>query len=214
MSKSEVYIIGGVREGERSITCEVITPSGEVTKLRMTKKLWEKYAFCAADTVDSDVYCEMKRDSEICEATSRAAALVADTPHSSAALFTKLKQKGFSDEAAETAVSVLLRRGFIDEATQAREIAERMAKTKNRGPVRIAAELRGKGYPADVAEEAVKSVCDSVYDEALRAALAKKAKGGIPEDKKERDKLISSLLRLGFSTSKIINMMKSFDGEL
>ena len=44
--------------------------------------------------------------------------------------------------------------------------------------------------------------------------MAKKAKGGIPEDKKERDKLISSLLRLGFSTSKIINMMKSFDGEL
>ena len=206
--KSELYVIGGIREGERSITCEVISPAGDVAKLRMTKKMWEKYAFSSADTVSGEIYREMKHDSEICEATSRAASLLADSPHSCKALFTKLKQKGFSEEASETAVAVLLRRGYIDEASQARDIALKMAKAKERGPMRIISELQTKGYPRDVASAAAESVPDGVYAEALRSALAKKARAGIPEDKKERDKLTASLVRQGFPPSRIIAAMK------
>lgn len=209
--KSDLYVIGGIREGERSIKCEVISPAGDVVKLRMTKKMWEKYAFSSADTVSGETYREMKHDSEICEATSRAASLLADSPHSCKALFTKLKQKGFSEEAAETAVSTLLKRGFIDEISQARDIALKMAKTKERGPMRITSELQTKGYPRDVANAAAGSVPDEVYAEALRSALAKKARAGIPEDKKERDKLVASLVRLGFSPSKIISAMRSLE---
>ena len=71
MSDNGIYLIGGVREGERSVTAEVITPSGEVKRLRMAKKLWEKYAFSSADTVGRETYLEMKRDSEICEAVKK-----------------------------------------------------------------------------------------------------------------------------------------------
>ena len=210
--KSELYVIGGIREGERSITCEVISPAGNVAKLRMTKKMWEKYAFSSADTVSGEIYREMKHDSEICEATSRAASLVSDAPHSCKALFTKLKQKGFSEEAAETAVGTLLRRGYIDEASQARDIADKMARVKNRGPVRIASELKAKGYPVSVADAAARSVDSAVYDTALRSAISKKARNGIPEDKKEREKLVASLVRLGFSAGKVISILETLRG--
>lgn len=208
MSDNGIYLIGGVREGERSVTAEVITPSGEVKRLRMTKKLWGKYAFSSADTVGRETYLEMKRDSEICEATSRAVTLVADAPHSCRALLTKLKQKGFPEEAAEAAAATLLRRGIIDEAEQARDIALKMAKSKHRGPLRITADLQGKGYPREIAMSAASSVPDGVYDEALTAALSARIRGGIPEDKKERDKLTASLVRQGFSPSRIIAAMK------
>lgn len=206
-----LYIIGGVREGERSVAFEVISPSGEVEKLRMTLKMWEKYSLTSASTVGREVYLSLKHDSEICMAVSRAASLVADAPHSCNALFRKLKQKGFSEEASELAVATLLKRGFIDEREQAKDIALKMAKSKHRGSARIISELQQKGYPAVAAKEAAESVPDEVYEEALRMALGKKAADGIPQDRKERDKIVASLVRQGFSPSKIINMMKSFE---
>ncbi|MBR6807892.1 MAG: RecX family transcriptional regulator [Clostridia bacterium] len=213
MRCDELYVIGGVREGERSITLEVIRPDGGVEKLRMTKKMWEKYAFSAADTVAEQVFREMKHDSEICEAVSRAASLVSSAPHSCTALLMKLRVKGFSEDAAETAVSVLLKRGYIDEVSQAKDIAERLVKAKHRGPSRVASELRQKGYSADIAAAATESVSEEMYRTALMAAAMKKARLGIPKDKKERDKMVAALVRQGFSVGNVIKCLENLDVE-
>ena len=201
----ETYVIGSVKEGTNSVTVEVITPSGEVRKIRMTLKLWEGFAYKSADVIDRTVFEKMSSVGEACEALTRALRLIADAPYSYKALAMKLKRSGFSPESADAAIATVKRRGLIDEDAQALDAAEKYAKRNLRGPSRIKADLIAHGYPADVAARAVEGVPAELYDEALEKNIAKK---GIPEDKKDRDKLAASLIRLGFPVSKIIEKMK------
>ena len=204
----ETYVIGSVREGRNSVGIEVITPSGEVKKIRMTLKLWEKFECKSADTVSADEFEKMASAGEACEALTRALRLIADAPYSYKALETKLKRSGFSAEATDAAMSTVRRKRLIDEDAQALDAAEKYAARSLRGPARIKADLIAHGYPADVAARAVAGVPDELYDEALEKNIAKK---GIPEDKSGRDKLIASLVRLGFPVNRIIESIKKTD---
>ena len=207
------YVIGGVREGNTSVTVEVIAPGGEVKKLRMTKKLWEGYGVSPADAVTREVYVELCADSERCEAVTYALRTLTGGTYSYRGLSAKMRQKGFSDEAVNDALAVVHRKGIIDEELQSSETAEKMARSKHRGPARIKAELQKKGYSAEVSSRAADSVPREIYGEVLRAALMAKCRGGVPTDKAERDKVIASLVRLGFSAGNIIKMMNTSEDE-
>ena len=204
----KTYIIGSVRESEKSVSVEVITPSGEVKKLRMTTAMWSGFDIPSGDVIPRDTYLALKALAEKCEAVTRAIRVIADAPHSYASLHRKLTEKGFSKEAVDAAIAIVKRRGLIDEAAQAEIIAERMVRTKHRGPARVATDLCVKGYPKSVAQAAADSVDYEAYREALRINLERKCHGTAPTDKKEREKLTLSLVRLGFSTSEIIRALE------
>jgi regulatory protein len=204
----KTYVIGGVKELPSRVTIEVICPSGDVKKLSMTPKMWEGYHLASADTVSADIYRMLTADSERCEAVTKALRALTASTLSYGALNAKLKQSGFSEDAVRAAVAIVRKRGLIDEESDASAIAEKMARTKGRGPARIKAELQKKGYSSSVASTAAYSVPQEIYEEALKKSLHAKCKGRVPEDKAERDKLTASLVRLGFSPSVIFSAME------
>lgn len=201
------YIIGGVREGESAVKVEVITPSGDVKRHRLTVKIWQSFALSSGDVISREVYQRIAEYSERCEAVTRALRYLSDGTYSVKALTDKLCAKGFGKESSEAAVALALKRGLIDEYAQACDIAEKQASRLHRGPARIARDLISHGYPPDVSRLAADSVPLGVYDEALDICMAKKCGGGIPEEKSERDRVIASLVRLGFSAGSIIKKM-------
>ena len=150
-------------------------------------------------------------DSERCEAVTKALRALSASTLSYGALNFKLKQSGFSDDTIRAATAIVRKRGLIDEEADAADVAEKMAKSKTRGPSRIKAELQRKGYSASTAEAAVRSVSPEIYEEALRRALCSKCKEGIPTEKAERDRLTASLVRLGFSTGMIFSAMRELE---
>lgn len=200
----KTYIIGGVREGESAVRVEVITPAGDVKRHRLTTKIWETLGLSSGDVITRDAYLKIAEYSERCEAVTRALRYLSGGTYSIKALTDKLCRSGISKEAAEAAVALALKRGLIDEYAQACDIAEKQASRQHRGPSRVARDLAAHGYPSDLSRRAAESVPPGVYAEALEVCIAKKCKSGIPVEKNERDKLIASLVRLGFSVGSII----------
>lgn len=207
------YIIGGVREGESAVKVEVITPSGDVKRHRLTTKIWETLGLSSGDVIAKETYLKIADYSERCEAVTRALRYLSGGTYSIKALTEKLCRAGISKEAAEGAVALALKKGLIDEYSQACDIAEKQASRQHRGPSRIARDLTSHGYPADISRRAAESVPLSVYDEALEICIAKKCKNGIPTEKSERDRVIASLVRLGFSVGSIIKKINELSGE-
>ena len=60
----------------------------------------------------------------------------------------------------------------------------------------------GEGYPKDVCAEAAQSVPEKDYREACRRLVDKKIVTA-PQDRREYDRVISSLIRLGHSPKEI-----------
>lgn len=207
------YIIGGVREGDTSVKIEVITPSGDVKRHRLTVKIWQSFGLSSGDVIERETYWRIAEYSEKCEAVTKALRYLSEGTYSIRALTDKLYQKGFGKEAAEAAVALALKRGLIDEYSQACDIAEKQATRLHRGPSRIAHDLASHGYPSDLSRRAAESVPMGVYDEALDICIAKKCKGGIPKEKIERDRVIASLVRLGFTPGSIIKKMNELSSD-
>ena len=210
---SDTYIIGGVRAGDTSVKIEVITPSGDVKRHRLTLKIWESFALSSGDVISRETYRRIAEYSEMCEAVTKTLRYLSEGTYSIKALTDKLCQKGFNKDSAEAAVALALKRGLIDEYADACDIAEKQASRLHRGPSRIARDLTSHGYPSDLSRRAAESVPMSVYDEALDICFAKKCKNGIPEEKGERDRVIASLVRLGFSVGSIIKKMNKLSED-
>lgn len=207
---TDTYVITSVREGDSAVRLEVVDPSGDVKRHRLTLKIWESLSLSRGDVITRDTYLRIAEYSERCEAVTRALRILSDGMYSIRALTEKLTHSGFSKEAAEAAVALALKRGLIDETSQAEVIAERQASKLHRGHSRVIRELAAKGYPSEIAKRGADSVPASVYEEALEVSLMKKCRGVIPTDKGERDRLISSLMRLGFSAGEIIKKMNEY----
>lgn len=204
---SDTYVITSVRETDKSVTVEIVTPDGDVKRMRLTLKIWETLGLSRADVISKEVYEKTAEYSERCEAVTKALRILSDGMYSIRALSEKLTRSGFSKEASEAAVALALKRGLIDELSQAEAIAERQVTKLHRGRTRVIHELTSKGYPADIAKRAADGIPFSAYDEALELSLMKKCHAVVPEDKTERDKLVAALVRLGFSAGEIIKKM-------
>jgi len=192
------------------VTLEIVTPSGDVKRMRLTSKIWGTLGLSRADVIGKETFCRIAEYSEMCEAVTKTLRILADGMYSIRALTDKLARSGFSKEAIEAAVALALKRGLIDELSQAEAIAERQASKLHRGRSRVIRELTAKGYPSGIASRAADSVPISVYREALEVSLMKKCRGVIPTEKAERDKITASLVRLGFSAGEIIKMMNEY----
>ena len=68
---------------------------------------------------------------------------------------------------------------------------------KGWGPRRIREDLRAKGYDASSIEEAMEAVAELDHVERLAAVIRKKYTA-VPTDRRERDKMVAALLRLGY----------------
>lgn len=121
----------------------------------------------------------------------------------------KLRQKGFSKEAAAEAVRFCVEKHYINEEDHLRRLMEQLCERKKYGLRRIRQEVYNKGF----SEETVKAVFEECaaeldFDAAVEDRVKKLGADAFstPEKKKKQ---VSSLLRYGFSMDEINRALKS-----
>ena len=112
-------------------------------------------------------------------------------------LYEKLTRFGIEEEVAEAACAKMEEQGFINDERLASSLAERYAASKKWGPRRILQELYQKGIPMDLAKAATEEL-ETDFSESVEFHLASKYRGRDFSDRKEVQKVIQGLLRLGF----------------
>ena len=152
---------------------------------------------------DRDCYDRVAESSEIHGAVKKGLSLLSFSRCSKKALVRKLFLKGFSKERALRAVEELEQDGYIDERADALREAE-IGVGKLWGEARIRQKLYEKGYSDEAVSAALYSLEDSGVDfSEVCAERLRRTVDGIPKDPKERQRLVASLVRYGFSTSQI-----------
>lgn len=193
------------------IYCDFI-PEGGTEKDKMTllfgiREFYE--ASIKKDLIVSDErFEELYEISNLAGATVKAQRLLSLSDHSKKQLSLKLIKYGIDRQYATRAAQIMEERGFIDEDAQAERIALAYCKKKLWGKKRIAQDLLSKGYDRDAVFRAVDLIPKNEYDTALRTVIEKKYPDPA-EDRKEFDKRVAALIRLGFSTGDIISQLKN-----
>ena len=151
---------------------------------------------------------ELEFLSEVSAAYGSACASFAYAPGSLRALWLKLVQKkGFSRDAADRAIELVRERGFVDEEQIALRRAE-LCVGKKWGRTRIMMQLRRDGFE-DGALSAVRDYLDQDVDFVSNcAALILKKYGGIPDDRRAREKIYASMSGMGYMGEQIKRAMR------
>jgi len=152
----------------------------------------------------------------IARAKQKALKLLEHRPHSRAEIGRRLSRAGFAEDVVEETLTRLEDLGLIDDAQFSRSWVNHRLAGKAMGKVRIKWELRQKGVPAEVAEEALSAVdADAEYQSALDAARRRWQKDKAPDERARRRRLASFLRRQGFDWDVITRILNelSADGE-
>lgn len=149
---------------------------------------------------DEELVEKIVRYSEISCAYFKACRLLGYSACSVAGLTRKLREKGFSAEAAHVAVNMICDKGLIDEESFAIREAE-LCLNKYWGERRIISKLIEKGFSSD----SISSVRDFLlfYDFNKRCLKVAKKKFPSPLLCEDYSKAYGSLARLGYSGSQI-----------
>ena len=110
----------------------------------------------------------------------------------------RLARRGCDAAAVDAAIDRLRREQLLDDRRAARAYARTEARVKHRGPLRIRRSLEAMGIDRSEALQAVdEGFEDRPVDEALEAALDRRVRGPIADDR-HAQRLIGYLVRQGF----------------
>lgn len=129
---------------------------------------------------------------------------------SRAELTGRLRRRGFTADAIRDVIADLTTQGLIDDAHFARVWAETRLAAGRSGPHRVRAELRGKGVPPPLIEEAVRTAFGARGEAELAATVAERhlrRMRGLPVEVRLR-RLAGLLRRRGFSGSAIAPLLR------
>lgn len=136
-------------------------------------------------------------------AVNKALALLNYGSCSEKRLIRKLAERGFSREIAEEAVAQLCGLGYFDPFDSACREAQ-IGAVKLWGRRRIIAELRKKGYSDEAVKKALAELRKSGIDYTENCALLiRRRYGVVPSDVAEQRKMISSIMRYGYTLNEI-----------
>ena len=202
MDKSAI-VKGISLRGDSTYLVSVAVSNGEESErveFVLLDELFESLNIEVGDEVGEEL-TTLDRYSGVTAAYSSACLSLAFVQSSLKALYRKLITKGFSKEVSREAIEIVESRGFVDEESIAIRRAELMVE-KLWGRSRILKKLYEEGFPASVIEEVACELESVDFAENCRRVISKKYHT-VPEDRKERDKMYASLLRLGYSSADI-----------
>lgn len=154
---------------------------------------------------DEDLYDRLHAAAERTITVREAAAILTSGDKSASAIMHRLTQKGRSKEAAEYAVELLKKRGYLNEEDACRRIADALVRSKHYGRRRVRDYLISHGYDTKTAETAAEEIPDEEIREALIYHLTRKFRNYKELPMAERKKATASLMRLGFTYQEIRN---------
>lgn len=150
--------------------------------------------------VDDEFLDQIKLGAERRKARERAYYLLGYRDHSKQELYDKLR-KSVSDKVALEIVEMVERQGLIDDEKYANKLANYYLSSKKWGRRRVELEMRRKGVSQTLIAQAIEvSEVDSVQK--IVELIDKKYSQRL-DDYKEKQKVVASLMRLGFDYSDI-----------
>ena len=147
-------------------------------------------------------------------AKERALKLLEYRPRSRSEISRRLGRAGFAEDVVEETLTRLEDLGLIDDAKFSESWVSHRLAGKGMGKSRIKWELRLKGVPTDVAEEALSAVdAETEYRLALDVAGRRWQKDRSPDLYARRRKLTSFLRRHGFGWETIDRVLNELTSE-
>lgn len=131
-------------------------------------------------------------------ARERALYLLDYRDHCYAEIVTKLL-KNYDEEVAYAVADELADKGMIDDERYAESMARRLVEVKLYGTYRARQELRRRGVPKSIIEDALAEYEEGGVDRALELIERRYTRYLDPDDRREQQKLIAALVRSGYS---------------
>ncbi|MBQ7599849.1 MAG: regulatory protein RecX [Clostridia bacterium] len=167
------------------------------------QKLLEKVPVKEGTKVTESLYDAICGLAGRTRAVAEAGRMIAGSDRSRKEIEKKLTDRGFEKKYAAYAVSAYTKKGLLDDRTASERIAEREVRNKHRGRHRIIAYLASRGFDTEDARNAAEAVPQELYDAALEYNVEKKYPGILSEDRNEKRRAFSALMRLGFESGEI-----------
>ncbi|MBE6623740.1 MAG: regulatory protein RecX [Ruminococcaceae bacterium] len=151
---------------------------------------------------DDSAVCTLEHMAEKLKAIKYSVYLLGINDKSEKTLRSKLKLKGYSKEAIDSAFEILKKNGYLSDERYAKRACELMANSKLFGKRRLIQELLAKGIPYDLCVSTVEEA-EIDFDENLKRLYEKVSKGKDPTCWEEKKKLSDKLLRYGYGFDEI-----------
>ena len=159
-----------------------------------------RFKIAEGSVLTREILQKIRKECVCRHAVNKAMALLKSMDRTEKEMRDRLRREGFPEYAVEEALAYVMSYGYVDDASYAeRFVYSRM----DRLSVRVMRQkLLQKGISADLIEQALQEN-EPDEEELLRQLIEKKTHGVIPEDPKEKQKLIRFLLGRGFSYSAV-----------
>lgn len=167
--------------------------------LRVTEEELLRFSLRAGMELDDGTMEALQTSARSSSAKAQAANIIGSRPLSKRELTRRLVQKGNEETDAQAAADWLEDLGAVDDAAYAAALARHYG-ARGYGPQRLREELRRRGVPRELWEDAVAELPDS--GDVLDALIQKRSRGDLT-DPKERRRICDALLRRGFSWSQV-----------
>ena len=142
-----------------------------------------------------------EKDAEYERARKRAMYLLGSRPYSTAALREKLLNS-YSEKTADRVIKDMTRYGFLNDEDYAKRLASSIINGKKYGVHRAKAEMRRKGVPDELIEQALSEYSREDLTDNLTELVRKKYSDKI-SDRAEWQKVIAALARRGYGFGEI-----------
>ena len=207
------YSIKSVSESPAGISVSIrigTAEANETVEYLISREFWRWGRLQSGGAITEEDYLRMERSAALSRAIARMKGILSYSGVSRRTLIHKLKGYDFSEEICEYAADYAVEHGMVKEDVQVEHAIDTYLRRKYWGRRRIVAELSAKGYPREVIEAALDEIPEEDFLHALHVIIDKKY-GEVPTDPQEKQKMVLSLLRMGYSGSEIKEAIASFD---
>jgi len=167
--------------------------------LRVTEEELLRFGLRPGMALEEGVLEELKASAKASSAKAAAADMIGSRALSKSELQKRLVKKGTDETEARAAADWLVDIGAVDDAAYAAAVVRDYGR-RGYGPARVKEELRRRGVPRELWDEAMEELPDSA--EILDALIQKKCRGELA-DPREIKRVSDGLLRRGFSWSQV-----------
>lgn len=171
-------------------------------KIELHLDILYEYKLYSRDEIDDEEFEQMLIDNQNKLAKQQAFKILASSSKTKKELILKLKQKKFSQEAIDYAMSFVDEYKFIDEEDIAEKLVEGSYKRKKYSKRMIASQLRQKGIDSEIIQNSISDIDDDEEFENAMHFAQKKYKSISNKDKETiKRKIGSALTYRGFNYS-------------
>ena len=196
--------------GGNVIEIDIEISNGENSERKVFRLLSSQYVRMklSKGKISFGEYEEIEYASAVCDAYLKALNILSFGANTAHTLILKLKRRGVKEQIAREAVEMLRVQGYINEDEELKREIERCLR-KKWGSRRIIAHLYQKGYDDEALSASDDAFAEIDFGELCLELLEGKC-DELPSDPRERQKLVSSLARYGYSMSEIKYALSKF----